>query len=827
MMTTLTLYRLRRVGRRFNIITFAMGFTLVFATVVSAEHRPQILTTGDAHPAMVEKVQSVKWAKSLYDVMKKRVDVYADKVQQDPQWATARLAMNWDTHHIQAVTKGSRTVGGKGRAPIPTPRFAGARDWKTDYSRQPLDERMPYNDQDGKIFLINNKTKQAQWVDPAITGHCIERMNTDLMGLAQDAAFVYWITGEKKYAQLAASILWPYMHGLSYVQPPLITDGNKGSVRIIGTTSYEVIHDGILEQIALTYDFLRAYIAESPEIDADIIEQGIKVIIDRVAAGGGAEGNWNMHQASKIAYGGLALGPNSAYADGKGRAYYVDIVLNAQLKQQKGITHVIRENLDADTGLWPEAAGYAFDSVANIIELSSLVSSDPAGTQVMQDPLLIKALLAMRRVAHPNGYSNAVGDTSYTRVDARALELMIAWAVTQGDTQTAATLSAALQEEVASGAYQRDHPKDNLVALTRHVSELPQADAQALKLKPTYFAQPLNIVMQRNAPASGDTRYALSAAMFGTKGGHMHTNGMAIELYGAGHVLGVDPGRGSSYWQPDHNQYYRALPSHNTVLINGGEASYPSNHKTDKSRVLGLTIDHVEPAFGQDAHDPGFGYLSASFRYPKPAATQQRVLALVRIDDTTAFYFDVFRSRLNAGSKNEYHDWLYHAMAEQVDLTRSEGQAVELTATSLLSHAHGNAKGYDYFENESSAVLEDTFRARMPITLRDDPVGMDLWMVAEQGRQVFLVDAPANRGARHVYPASVWDRPRPALVVRQTGEAWKRPFVAVYEPYRQEEGGQITSVESTGESAWRVRGAGWAVDLTLDGATLTHAIQRD
>ena len=109
------------------------------APQVDATFSPQVLTTQAQHAEILRKVQSVEWSKSLFEAMKAKTDVWADKVQEDPEYATSRLAMNWDTHYTTAVTKGSRTIGGEGKAPIPTPRFAGARDWKTDYGRQPLD----------------------------------------------------------------------------------------------------------------------------------------------------------------------------------------------------------------------------------------------------------------------------------------------------------------------------------------------------------------------------------------------------------------------------------------------------------------------------------------------------------------------------------------------------------------------------------------------------------------------------------------------------------------------------------------------------------------
>ncbi len=84
----------------------------------------------------------------------------------------------------------------------------------------------------------------------------------------------------------------------------------------------------------------------------------------------------------------------------------------------------------------------------------------------------------------------------------------------------------------------------------------------------TFFGKPLNVIIERN-DAGSDVDYALAAAMFGTHGGHVHANGLAIELYGAGLILGADPGRGSSYWQADHAEYYSQPPAHNTVIVNG------------------------------------------------------------------------------------------------------------------------------------------------------------------------------------------------------------------------------------------------------------------
>ncbi|MDF7808625.1 heparinase II/III family protein [Pontiellaceae bacterium B12219] len=789
--------------------------TLLLGAAVDAGH-PQLLVTADQQEIIAQKVADVPWANAAFIQLTDKIDAYVAKTQAEPDWAVSRLAMNWETHYEQAITKGSRTIDGKGRAPVPTPRFAGARDWKTDYVRQtPIEALIPYNDKGGKIRLININTEKEEWVDPAITGHAIERINNEMLALAADASFLNWVTGDRKYAEFAAPILWTFMNGLSYTKAPVILDKDGGPSKIIGTTSYEVIHDGILHSIAISYDFLYNYIQENDEIDGAVIEQGIKRITDRIIEGGGRSGNWNLHQAMKIAHGGLALEENAAYDDGKGREYYVDIALNADLPNQLGVIHVIEEGYDPEYAVWPEAPGYAFDTTANIVTIASLLSNDPVGRKALENPVVSKAVLGQLKQMYPSGHSHAMGDTSYTRVDTRALEMMLSWAISEGDSENASAFAAALQAEIDAGKYDRNNAT-SLLALTRYVDELPEGDPAALQITPTYFAEPINLAMLRNMPENGDVRYALGAAVFGTKGGHMHANGLSVELYGAGYVLGFDSGRGSSYWQADHGEYYRQPPSHNTVIVNGD-----SKYASHGNGMIQMKVEKVEPAFDQPATDNRLTYLTAGFKHKNPAATQQRTLALVRIDDTTAFYFDVFRSKTDKKDSDQYHDWFYHAMADTMEVSK-----LKLKNSSQLTSKRGNQKGYDYFSEEKSAETESSIEARFPLQIEGNNVAMDVWVVGEEDRRVFSVMAPANRGARHYVDEKYWNRLQPTMVVRQDGEAWDRPFVAVYEPSIQSDGVKIKSVKAIADDTWLVSGEDWRATLKLDGVQLSLEIEK-
>lgn len=785
----------------------------------SSSTHPRLLVSAHEHEAIVTKLESVSWAKNAFEKTKSNIDGYLEKVKTTPGYMTSRLAMNWGTHYTQAITKGSRTVGGKGRAPIPTPRFAGARDWATSYSRVPFDKQRPYNDKDGKIYLYNKETKKEEWVDPSLTGHNIERINESLMSIAAEAAFVYWITGDEAYAQLATPILWTYMHGFSYVKPPIIADNNEGSKRIIGSTSYEVIHDGIVKHIAVAYDFLYNYIAAQAEIDGTIIEEGLKTMADRIIKGGGREGNWNLHQAKTIAYAGLTLLENKAYPDRRGREYYINVVLNANSDQQKGLIRVIDEGFDQQSGVWPEATGYAFGTTADIVEIASLLSDDPDGRKALENPLLTKAVLVQHKLTYPCGWSTSMGDTGYTRVHARAAEMMLEWSIKTNNNANAQTFAAILQKEIDAGHYSRDR-QTSLLALTRYVAELPVPDESAIEKTPTYFAEALNFAMLRNVPTTKDKRYALGAAMYGTKGGHVHTNGLAMELYGAGYVLGIDSGRGSSYWQPDQHEYYMKPVAHNTVIVNG-----TSSYSTKPEHTIQMEIEAVEPAFEILPNNPNLTYLTSSFEYDKPRAKQERTIALIRVNDTTGFIFDVFRSKAAQSNSKEYHDWLYHGVSDNMQVTDTSGNLLSLKNTNLLTESNGNMKGYDYFKNESSIETEATVRANFPIKINHDSVNLDLWMLGEKGRQIFKVDAPKNNSARSYLPKSIGELPSPTLVVRQTRQAWSRPFVAVYEPYLSEDGAQIRSVEKIDNDRWLIKGETWSVNLQLDGEELIMTIE--
>ncbi len=182
---------------------------------------PQILVTPADRDAIKSKVEQCDWAKAAYAKIKAGVDALLQRCQSDPQFMSSRLFMNWRDALHRAGGAQQPLDRRRRAAPVPTPRFGGARDWATKYkSPQRMEDLKPLNDKEGKVWLLNKETGKEQWADAGQTGRIFETVNERIIQTAADAAFIYWLSGDERYADYASEILWTYMHGFSFVEPP-------------------------------------------------------------------------------------------------------------------------------------------------------------------------------------------------------------------------------------------------------------------------------------------------------------------------------------------------------------------------------------------------------------------------------------------------------------------------------------------------------------------------------------------------------------------------------------------------------------------------------
>jgi hypothetical protein len=317
----------------------------------------------------------------------------------------------------------------------------------------------------------------------------------------------------------------------------------------------------------------------------------------------------------------------------------------------------------------------------------------------------------------------------------------------------------------------------------------------------------------------------MAISVAGSSGNHAHANGIAMELYAQGLSLAPESGRGSGYLQNDHLEYYSQFPAHNTVVVDGVSA-YPSMKSNHPFTLLAA---YPAPGSPADKAFPWATFGAMAFREPETDAEQQRVLGIVRVDDRNGYFVDIFRSRRRDG-KDRYHDYLYHNLGQSLRFLDAGGQPLATKPSERLSFADGDLVGYDYWRDRATLTSLAPLRARFDLQLSGQPRTMTAWLQGGAEREFFSVLAPPSTAwSAGMLPREVEQAPLPTLVIRQAGEAWRRPFAAVFEPG---DGGpaHVLGVELVGDGhalALRVRTADGGRQTIFSGDTEDAVFERD
>ena len=268
---------------------------------------PRVLATPQDKTKAKKLLKKEEWAQKVYNDLKKNVDVYADR---GPEWLTSRLQMYWNTHATDVFIKGEYySHSGGEKAPAPTVMFSGARSHATNYHRPSLDELTPYAEDSRGIELRNNQLegKPLEWASISKTGNIIQSINNEIIGIGRNAAMLWWLSGEEKYAALAASIFDTYMTGIYYRNVP--TDLNYGHQQtLVGMSSFEVIHEAPLSSLVPLYDFLYEYLQKQKPEKMDLYAAAFKKWADNIIDNGVPHNNWNLIQGYYVFNIGLEIG---------------------------------------------------------------------------------------------------------------------------------------------------------------------------------------------------------------------------------------------------------------------------------------------------------------------------------------------------------------------------------------------------------------------------------------------------------------------------------------------------------------------------------------
>lgn len=758
------------------------------------QDHPRYLTDSKGKAETQQLIKKESWAKDVFHKLKQRTDTYADR---GADWLTSRLQMYWKTHATEVYIKGEYYdhAGGE-KAPAPTVMYTGARSHGTNYVRPRLEELEPYQEDPRGMYLANGtlKDKPREWVNISKTGNIIQSINVEILGIARDAAFLWWMTGEEKYAALATSVFDTYMTGIYYRNVP--RDLNNGHQQtLVGMSSFEVIHEGALNALVPLYDFLYDYLKLHKTDKMNLYAGAFKKWADNIIDNGVPHNNWNLIQARFIMNIGLILEDNVHYADRKGREYYIDYVLRQSSIRQWSLSQLADYGFDGETGIWAECPGYSCNVVADYASFADLFDRNLGIDLTGQIPVLTEAVAATPQYLFPNRMIVGFGDTHPGPLRTDFFERMISNAQKYGKRAQEEKFTAMLKLFSPSFSHPSQEKKNVRVDVTSFFGNKPLVIDDKIPagqiddyVTPTFYAPNVSWLVQRNGM---HPRHSLMISQNASEGNHMHANGISMELYGKGLPLAPDAGIGLTlYSGQDYLEYYSQFPAHNTVCVDGISA-YPVMKSNHAFKLL-----NCYPSPGKKVAYQPVSYSEVSFREPESQADQNRMMSIVTTGEKTGYYLDIFRSK-KADGGDKMHDYFYHNLGQVMNLTAADGTSLNLQPTEELAFAGAHLYAYSYLFKKKSAQAAKDVKATFTIQMADrDDISMNMWMKGSLQRKVFSALSPMTEGLSRTpdMPYDIKEQPTLTFVARQEGEAWNRPFVAVYEPSSVKEPGCISSV---------------------------------
>ena len=777
-----------------RLLSLALGLVVCVLSFGNNGH-PRYFTTESGKKETLNLIKKEKWAKDVFDGLTSRVEKYSSK---GPEWLSSRLQMYWDTHSTDVYIKGEYYdhAGGE-KAPAPTVMYTGSRSHATIYRRPKLEDITPYHEDSKGMYLANTSLKGEpfEWASISKTGRMIESINSEIVGIARDAAFLWWLTGKEEYASMAASVFDTYMTGIYYRNVPI--DLNNGHQQtLVGMSSFEVIHEDIIKSLVPLYDFLYQYLYNTRPDKMQIYASAFKKWAENIIANGVPHNNWNLMQARFVMDIALILEDNSHYADGKGREYYIDYIINQSSIRQWSLKQLAEYGYDSNTGIWAECPGYSSVVIGDYAQFVNLFDRNLGRDLTKDIPVISKAVSAMPQYLFPNMMQVGFGDThpSYLRTD--IFRYMVANAQHHGKKDEEEHFTRMLKLFDPNAEKLSDGQAKMPVAVSSFFSDKPlklNPKTKAGKIDdyvtPSFYAPNVSWLVQRNGM---DKQNSLMISLNGSYGNHMHANGISMELYGKGYPLAPDAGIGLTLYSGlDYLEYYSQFPSHNTVCVDG-ISSYPvmkSNHA--------FKLKNMYPASAAKVPYQPVSYSEVYFREPESYSDQTRLNGIINTSDSTGYYIDIFRSKKVEGG-DKMHDYFYHNMGQVMTLKAADGTDLNLQPTQELAFAGAHLYAYSYIYDKKSAKTDKNIKAEYTINILDkNDITMNMWMKGEKNREVFSALSPMTEGISRIkdMPYDIKKQPTLTFVARQKGEAWTRPFVSIFEPVTKSSPSAISSVE--------------------------------
>ena len=714
--------------------------------------------------------------------LKVKIENVMSQMDKQPDWLYSRLQMFWKTNASDVFVNGETfSHPGGAKAAGPTVKYNGSRSTASQYNRPKLEDIIPYDDDEqGSVTYISRATGKMEKTSPAKTGCNLAGVNRQIITIARDAARIYAATGDLRYGQMAAKVFDVYMKGIAYRNVPI--DLNHGHQQtLVGMTTFEVIHEDVINELTQMYPLIKNLVKE----DQAIIESGFKKWAENIIANGVPHNNWDLFQADFIMKIALVLQDNQAYADGKGKQYYLDYIVNQNSIRQWSMNKLIDFGFDAKSKTWYEAPGYSTTVLGSICDFANMLDEKAGIDLFKQRPILKEAVKTSAEYLFPNRMIAGFGDTHPGYLNTGGIDHILKYATRHKDKNLISEMNL-LKSAVA--------PKAPISEIEKYTSTL-------------FYAPNVSWIAMRSGM---DKQHDLMASINASLGNHQHANGISLELYGKGYVLGPDAGIGRSLYSGlDYLEYYSQMPAHNTVVVDG-VSSYPVMMSQHAFKVVAAypEVSKEQPASKKlSEQKEKVSYATVSFIEPETQAQQQRTTAIVKTSAKGGFYIDIFRSKKIEGG-DKMHDYFYHNLGQEMKvMDAASGNPLDMKPTEELAFAGGHLYAYSYIYDKKSAEMQNSIKTQFVTKIQDDKVveamdgqreiTMTMWMKKDENRTIFQALSPVNLEYERMpnQPYKVDEQPVLTFVARQKGEAWNHPFVCVYEPSSDTEPSDIASVD--------------------------------
>ena len=224
--------------------------------------------------------------------------------------------------------------------------------------------------------------------------------------------------------------------------------------------------------------------------------------------------------------------------------------------------------------------------------------------------------------------------------------------------------------------------------------------------------------------------------------------------------------------------------SSSVPIVKGGGGAKKMGH---------ISLAAMEPYADKAAVSPYCSFTDTRYTDQSTHTPQQRTMAIIRTSDTSGYYIDIYRSD-NAAS-NEY---VYHNIGNTLQLLSSERKALPVApAVFPISKKPFDPPGFRMIQNyHSTGATDKNVIALFSLKENGDNRHMQVLFAGEKDRIFYTGRGPKSGTADTPYRYIS----TPTLVCRQQGEAWKRPFIAVYEPFSSSNHFTVESIENMDRS---------------------------